>query len=62
MRKTLAYLSALVTMMLVAMNSTAQTNLISGSVHNSVTKEAVPAASVIIKGTGAGTFTDGKGN
>ena len=62
MRKTLAYLSAWVTVVFVTINSFAQTNVISGSIHNSVSKEAVPAASVTIKGTGAGTFTDSKGN
>ncbi|MHA4810243.1 TonB-dependent receptor [Flavitalea flava] len=35
---------------------------ISGNVHNSLNKETVPAVSVTIKGSGAGTFTDDKGN
>jgi outer membrane receptor protein involved in Fe transport len=35
---------------------------ISGSVKNSKTQEGVPAASVTIKGTSSGTFTDDRGN
>jgi CarboxypepD_reg-like domain/TonB-dependent Receptor Plug Domain len=62
MRKTLAYLSAIVTAMLVTMNALAQSATISGTVHNSITREAIPAASVIVKGSTNGTFTDGKGN
>lgn len=36
--------------------------ILSGNVRNSATKEIVPSVSVEIKGTGAGTFTDEKGN
>lgn len=35
---------------------------ITGNVHNLVSKDKVPAASVTIKGTGTGTFTDDRGN
>ena len=35
---------------------------ITGNVHNLLNKEKVPAASVTIKGTGTGTFTDDRGN
>ncbi|MDP4151075.1 MAG: TonB-dependent receptor, partial [Bacteroidota bacterium] len=35
---------------------------ISGNVHNALNRDAVPAVSVSIKGTGAGTYTDDKGN
>lgn len=40
----------------------AQTNTIRGNVVNSVNKDVVPAVSITIKGTSAGTFTDEKGN
>lgn len=35
---------------------------ISGTVHNSTSQERVPAVSVVIKGSAAGTFTDDHGN
>lgn len=35
---------------------------ITGNVHNIQNKDKVPAASVTIKGTGTGTFTDDRGN
>ncbi len=40
----------------------AQTTTVSGKVENNATKEKVAAASVTIKGTGTGTYTDDKGN
>jgi outer membrane receptor protein involved in Fe transport len=40
----------------------AQTSTLSGTVRNSINGDVVPAVSVIIKGTNAGTFTDEKGN
>ncbi|MGL6268299.1 MAG: carboxypeptidase-like regulatory domain-containing protein, partial [Chitinophagaceae bacterium] len=40
----------------------AQTQVLTGSVQNSLTKEMVGSVSVSIKGTTAGTFTDDKGN
>lgn len=40
----------------------AQTSTISGNVRNSTNKDVVPAVSVVVKGTSAGTFTDEKGN
>ncbi|HTQ27146.1 MAG TPA: TonB-dependent receptor [Puia sp.] len=40
----------------------AQTITITGQVHEAGTKTAVPSASVIIKGAGIGTYTDGHGN
>ncbi|MEP6951728.1 MAG: TonB-dependent receptor [Ginsengibacter sp.] len=39
----------------------AQNNAINGSVKNSATGDIIPAVSVTIKGTGAGTYTDDKG-
>src|SRR5687768_5457098 len=35
---------------------------ISGNVKNSVSNESVSAVSIIVKGSGSGTFTDDKGN
>ena len=40
----------------------AQNTTISGAVKNSATGDIVPAVSVTIKGTGAGTYTDDKGD
>src|SRR5579872_5578523 len=38
------------------------TTTVSGNVHNALSKEQVPAVSVRIKGSRAGTFTDDRGN
>lgn len=40
----------------------AQTVTISGNIKNTISKEIVPAVSVVIKGSSAGTFTDDNGN
>lgn len=42
--------------------SNAQTYTVSGSIKNSLSKEAVPAVSVLIKGTSTGTYSDDNGN
>ncbi len=42
--------------------SLAQGQAVSGTIRNALTKETVSAASVTIKGTSSGTFTDDKGN
>ena len=39
-----------------------QNTIINGSVKNSATGESVPAVSITVKGSGAGTYTDDKGN
>ena len=39
-----------------------QNTIINGSVKNSTTGETVPAVSITVKGSGAGTYTDDKGN
>ncbi|MEO8415276.1 MAG: TonB-dependent receptor [Ginsengibacter sp.] len=39
-----------------------QNTTINGSIRNSVTGEPVPAVTVTVKGTGAGTYTDDKGD
>ena len=45
-----------------SVNSFAQTVTISGKISNGENKEAVPAASILVKGGTAGTFTDNHGN
>lgn len=40
----------------------AQNSVISGTIRNSITNDGVSAASVTIKGTSSGTFSDDKGN
>lgn len=48
---------------LLSITAFAQTNVtISGNVKSSETKEPVSAVSIIIKGTGEGTYTDDRGN
>ena len=39
-----------------------QNTIINGSVKNSATGEPIPAVSITVKGSGAGTYTDDKGN
>jgi len=47
----------------VSLGANAQTNIIiSGKVKNSLSNENIPSVSVLIKGTGAGTYTDNRGN
>jgi len=62
MKRSLHLLAALVIMNILSIAAFAQTSTISGTVRNSTNKDVVPAVSVTIKGTTAGTFTDEKGN
>jgi hypothetical protein len=65
MRKAFRFLAALLLIAIVpvaALAQTTPTNTISGNVRNSATKDVVPAVSVTVKGTSAGTYTDEKGN
>lgn len=65
MRTCFHYLAAMLTnLFLIATVANAQTSTftISGTVKNSFSKETVPAVSVTVKGSSAGTFTDEKGN
>ncbi|MDQ6757281.1 MAG: carboxypeptidase-like regulatory domain-containing protein, partial [Bacteroidota bacterium] len=62
MRKSFKYLAALFAANIIVLFAFAQNTTISGNVKNSVTGDAVSAASVTVKGSGAGTFTDDKGN
>jgi outer membrane receptor protein involved in Fe transport len=48
--------------LLILNKSFAQTLTISGKISNSESKDAVPAASVLLKGSTSGTYTDGQGN
>lgn len=62
MRKSLRCLAGLLTANLFCLSAFTQTATISGNVKNKVTGEVVSAASITVKGSGAGTFTDDKGN
>ena len=62
MRKKLKYFAVVLTANFIVLFTFAQTTTISGNVKNSVTSDFVSAASVTVKGSGAGTFTDDKGN
>ncbi len=61
MRKISSYLVALLLVQLTLLSAKAQNVTISGIVNNSLFKENVSAASVTVKGTSEGTFTDDKG-
>lgn len=54
-------LAALSLLLLLSIAASAQTTTISGTVRNSTNKEPVPFVTVVIKGTGTGTYTDEKG-
>lgn len=62
MRNRLRCLAALLTANIISIFAFAQTTTLNGNVKNSVTGEVVSAASITVKGSGAGTFTDDKGN
>jgi len=62
MRKTKRRLLAFVLANFVMIAVNAQNVSISGKVENSTSKESVAAVTVTVKGSGAGTFTDDKGN
>ena len=62
MRIRISYLFSLLMACILSIAAYSQTSTISGTVTHSVTKEAVPAVSVTIKGTSIGTYTDDKGN
>ena len=62
MRKSLLHIFALLFTFLFASLAFAQNVVISGTVRNSVTNEAVPAVSVSVAGSNEGTFTDANGN
>ena len=62
MRKSFSRLAAFVVANIISVFAFAQTTTISGNIKNSVTGDVVSAASITVKGSGAGTFTDDKGN
>jgi len=62
MIKSLRFLAAFLLANMICTFAFAQTITISGNVRNSVDSGAVSAASVTVKGSEAGTFTDDKGN
>ena len=62
MRRSYRYLALLLMAGMFSIAAFAQTVTLSGNVRNSATKDVVPAVSVTIKGSAAGTFTDEKGN
>jgi outer membrane receptor for ferrienterochelin and colicin len=63
MRNDLLRLGAVTILTLTSFSLFSQTPvIISGNVHNSQSKEKVPAVSVTIKGSTAGTYTDDRGN
>lgn len=62
MRKILRCLAVLIATNIISIFAFAQTTTISGNVKNSVTGDVVSAASITVRGSGAGTFTDDKGN
>src|SRR4051812_14428309 len=63
MKTTFTNLCFLLLGTLLAFTSFAQTSVtVSGNVKNSTNNETVPAVSIIIKGTGEGTYTDERGN
>ncbi|HEY0680276.1 MAG TPA: TonB-dependent receptor [Chitinophagaceae bacterium] len=62
MRKSYRFLAAFALSAFWSMAALAQTVTITGNVRNTSNKDVVPAVSVTIKGSTAGTFTDDKGN
>ena len=62
MRKSYRYLAAFIVLVMLSMTALAQTVTITGNIKNTVNKEVIPAVSVTIKGSAAGTFTDDRGN
>jgi outer membrane receptor protein involved in Fe transport len=62
MRSTFRFVSLLITANIISIFALAQTTTIRGNVKNSVTGDVVSAASILVKGSGAGTYTDDNGN
>ena len=62
MKRHKIHLFALIMATILSVAVQAQTFTINGKVENSASKEKVAAASVTVKGSGLGTFTDDKGN
>jgi outer membrane receptor protein involved in Fe transport len=62
MRQRHTTIAALIFFLAFSASSFAQNIILSGTIRNGSTKELIPAVSVTIKGTNAGTFSDDKGN
>ena len=62
MRKNYRYLAAWLMAVTISIAANAQSVTISGNIRNESSKEAVPAASVVVKGTSQGTFTNPNGD
>ena len=62
MRKSYRYLAAWLMAVMISIAANAQSITLSGNIRNESTKDGVPAASVVVKGTSQGTFTDPNGN
>jgi outer membrane receptor protein involved in Fe transport len=62
MKKSHHYLALFLIASLLSFTASAQTITLTGNVKNSNNKDAVPAVSVTVKGSSAGTFTNEKGD
>ena len=62
MRRSFRLLGSVAFFSLLTIAAFAQSTTITGNVRNGSNKDVVPAVSVTIKGTGAGTYTDERGN
>jgi outer membrane receptor protein involved in Fe transport len=62
MRKSYSFFAALLMAVILSSAANAQSITIAGTVRNETTKEGVPAASVVVKGTSQGTFTNSNGD
>lgn len=62
MRKSYRYLGAFIISAMLSLAAVAQTVTITGNIRNTTNKDVLPAVSVTVKGSSAGTFTDDKGN
>jgi outer membrane receptor protein involved in Fe transport len=62
MRKTFLNLALIFFATLFSIHLQAQNTTITGNVQNSITRDNIPAVSVLVKGSQAGSFTDERGN
>ncbi len=62
MRKKLRFFTLLISATIFSTVALAQNTIITGNVKNSSTGDEVPAVSITIKGSNAGTYTDNKGD
>ncbi len=62
MRKFFRFFTLLITANIFSIIALAQNIVINGNIKNSSTGDYVPAVSITIKGSNAGTYTDDKGN